>query len=160
MGRMDVFFYVGLAVTGFGAGLLGALLGLPAILMLVYNGRMLGTLWGLTWNHHYFRDFNSLIMTHGVLELSALCIAGGAGLRVGWSLVAPGEVPRRDALRASAREAFGLLGGACLMLVVAGLIEAYITPHFAQSVRWSVAGASALLLGLYLALAGRSSSGG
>jgi uncharacterized membrane protein SpoIIM required for sporulation len=65
-------------------------------------------------------------------------------------------MPRRDALRASAREALGLLGGACLMLVVAGLIEAYVTPHFVQSVRWSVAGASALLLALYLALAGRS----
>ncbi len=139
---------------------LGALLGLPAILKLVYTGRMLGTLWGLTWNHHFFRDFNALILTHGVLELSAICIAGGAGLSVGWSLVAPGELPRRDALRASAREAFGLLGGACLMLVVAGLIEAYITPHFAQSVRWSVAGVSALLLALYLALAGRSPSGG
>jgi uncharacterized membrane protein SpoIIM required for sporulation len=133
----------------------GALLCLPAVLLLVLNARMLGTLWGLTWNYHYFRDFNALILTHGVLELSAICIAGGAGLMIGWSLIAPGELPRREALRRAAREAFALLGGACLMLVVAGTIEAYVTPHFSQPVRWSVAGTSAVLLALYLSLAGR-----
>ena len=134
---------------------LGALLCLPAVLLLVFNGRMLGTLMGLTWNHHYFRDFNALILTHGVLELSAICIAGGAGLMVGWSLISPGEVQRREALRRAAREAFALLAGSCLMLVVAGIIEAYVTPHFSQPVRWTVAATSALLLALYLSLAGR-----
>jgi uncharacterized membrane protein SpoIIM required for sporulation len=134
---------------------LGALLCLPGVLLLIYNGRMLGTLAGLTWNYNYFGDFNSLILTHGVLELSAICIAGGAGLMVGWSLIAPGALTRREALRRSAREAFGLLGGACLMLVVAGIIEAYVTPHFAQPVRWSVAITSAVLLALYVTLAGR-----
>ena len=133
----------------------GVLLCLPAVLLLVFNGRMLGTLMGLTWNHHYFRDFNALILTHGVLELSAICIAGGAGLMVGWSLIAPGELPRREALRRTAREAFALLGGACLMLVVAGIIEAYVTPHFPQPVRWTVAATSAVLLALYLSAAGR-----
>ena len=113
----------------------GALLCLPVVLLLVFNGRMLGTLWGLTWNHHYFLDFNALILTHGVLELSAICIAGGAGLMIGWSLIAPGDWPRREALRRTAREAFVLLGGACLMLVLAGVLEAYVTPHFPQPAR-------------------------
>jgi len=138
----------------------GALLCLPVVLLLVLNGRMLGTLWGLTWNHHYFRDFNALILTHGVLELSAICIAGGAGLMVGWSLIAPGDLPRRAALRRAARAAFTLLGGACLMLVVAGVIEAYVTPHCPQPVRWAVAGTSALLLALYVTRAGRSGERG
>jgi uncharacterized membrane protein SpoIIM required for sporulation len=133
----------------------GALLCLPGLLLLIYNGRMLGTLWGLTWIHNYFRDFNALILTHGVLELSAICIAGGAGLMVGWSLIAPDRLTRRESLKRAAGEAFGLLGGACLMLVVAGIIEAYVTPHFSQMVRWSVAGTSAVFLGLYLTLAGR-----
>lgn len=133
----------------------GALLCLPVVLLLVFNGRMLGTLWGLTWNHHYFLDFNALILTHGVLELSAICIAGGAGLMVGWSLIAPGDWPRREALRRAAREAFALLGGACLMLVLAGILEAYVTPHFPQPLRWAVAATSALLLTFYLMLGGR-----
>jgi uncharacterized membrane protein SpoIIM required for sporulation len=134
----------------------GALCCVPGLLLLVYNGRMLGTLSGLVWNHGYFVAFYSLILAHGVLELTAICISGGAGLLLGWSVIAPGQLPRRDALRKAAPDAFGLLAGAALMLVVAGLIEGYVTPHFPAAVRWGVAGASALFLVLYFGLAGRS----
>jgi uncharacterized membrane protein SpoIIM required for sporulation len=134
---------------------LGALLCVPCILLLVYNGRMLGTLTGLVWAHGYFLDFYALVMTHGVLELTAICIAGGAGMMLGWSLIAPGRLPRKEALRRAALDAFGLLGGAALMLVVAGIIEAHVTPHFPQTARWSVAGVSALALVLYFGFAGR-----
>src|SRR5262249_22068654 len=123
--------------------------------ILVYNGRMLGTLEGLVFAHGYFVGFNGLILTHGVLELSALCIAGGSGLLLGWAILAPGRRTRRVALRETAGDAFGLLAGACAMLVVAGVIEAYVTPHFGTLVRWSVAGLSAVLLAAWLALAGR-----
>jgi uncharacterized membrane protein SpoIIM required for sporulation len=116
---------------------------------------MLGTLTGLVWLHGFALDFYSLILTHGVLELTAICISGGAGLILGWSLIAPGRLPRRDALRHAAGDAFGLLAGSVLMLIVAGLIEAYVTPHFAAPVRWSVAAASALFLIGYLGFAGR-----
>jgi uncharacterized membrane protein SpoIIM required for sporulation len=134
---------------------LGALCCLPAVLLLVYNGRMLGTLAGLTWNHGFFLDFHALILTHGVLELSAICISGGAGLMLGWAVIAPGPLPRREALRRAAGDAFGLLAGCAVMLVVAGIIEAYVTPHFGQPVRWSVALLSGCLLAAYLGLAGR-----
>ena len=134
---------------------LGALLCLPGVLVLVYNGRMLGTLTGLVWAHGYFLDFYSLILTHGILELTAICIAGGAGLMLGWALIAPGRLPRGDALRRAARDAFGLLGGVALMLIVAGTIEAYVTPHFPRPVRWGVAAGSVLFLVLYFGLAGR-----
>jgi uncharacterized membrane protein SpoIIM required for sporulation len=136
---------------------MGALCCLPGALFLVYNGRMLGTLTGLMLNHGYFMDFYSLILTHGVLELSAICIAGGAGLLLGWALIAPGRLSRRDALRQVAGDAFGLLAGSCLLLIVAGLIEAYVTPHFPQPVRWSVALLSAVLLLAYLGQLGRNS---
>jgi len=134
----------------------GALCCLPCVLMLVYNGRMLGTLTGLVWNRGFFLDFYSLILTHGVLELTAICISGGAGLMLGWAIIAPGPYTRRDALRRVAGEAFGLLGGAAVMLVVAGAIEAYVTPHFPAAVRWSVAGVSALFLVAYFGFAGRN----
>lgn len=134
---------------------LGALLCLPGILLLAMNGRMLGTLSGLVWNQGYFLDFYSLILTHGVLELTAICIAGGAGLMLGWSLIAPGQRTRRDALRHAARGAFGLLAGSILMLIVAGLLEAYVTPHFHKTIRWAVAGASALALAGYFGFAAR-----
>jgi uncharacterized membrane protein SpoIIM required for sporulation len=134
----------------------GALLCLPGLLMLVYNGRMLGTLSGLVWNHGFFVDFYGLILTHGVVELTAICISGGAGLMLGWALIAPGRLPRRDALRQAAGEAFGLLAGSALLLVVAGLIEAYITPHFPAAVRWSVATLTAFFLVGYFGFAGRT----
>jgi uncharacterized membrane protein SpoIIM required for sporulation len=147
---------VRVAATAFA---LGALFCLPGICLLVYNGRMLGTLTGLVWAHGYGLDFYSLILTHGVLELTAICIAGGAGLMLGWALIAPGPLPRREALRLAARDAFGLLAGAALLLIVAGTIEAYVTPHFGRPVRWGVAGASALFLVAYFGLAGRGPSG-
>jgi len=138
---------------------LGALLCLPGILLLIHNGRMLGTLLGLVINHGYFTAFNSLILCHGVLELTAICIAGGTGMMLGWALIAPGRLPRREALRRQAGDAFGLLAGCAAMLVIAGLIEAFVTPHFSAGVRWSVAGASALCLVAYFGWAGRRNSG-
>ncbi len=136
----------------------GALLCLPCLLYLVYNGRMLGTLEGMMLVHGYFRDFNSLILTHGVLELSALCIAGGSGLLLGWAVIAPGNLPRREALQQVAGDAFGLLAGSVVLLLAAGMIEAFITPHFSQPVRWTVAGTSTVLLAVYFGLAGLRSA--
>lgn len=143
---------VRVAVTVFAVG---ALCCIPGIMLLISNGRMLGTLSGLVWNHGYFVDFYALIMTHGVLELSAICISGGAGLMLGWAVIAPGQWPRREALRRAAGPAFGLLGGATFMLIVAGIIEAFVTPHFGQPVRWSVAILSGIALTFYLLFAGR-----
>jgi uncharacterized membrane protein SpoIIM required for sporulation len=134
---------------------LGALLCLPVLLLLVYNGRMLGTLTGMVLSRGYFIDFYSLIMTHGVFELTAICIAAGGGLVLGWALIAPGALSRRDALRQSSGDAFGLLAGSVAMLIVAGLIEAHVTPHFPAPVRWTVAVASACALVAYFGFAGR-----
>jgi uncharacterized membrane protein SpoIIM required for sporulation len=117
---------------------------------------MLGTHSGLVWSRGYVLDFYSLILAHGVLELTAICIAGGAGLMLGWALIAPGPLPRRDALRQAAGDAFGLLAGSALLLVAAGLIEAYVTPHFPRPVRWGVAAGSVVFLVAYFGLAGRS----
>jgi uncharacterized membrane protein SpoIIM required for sporulation len=76
----------------------GALLGLPCLYLLIYNGRMLGTLEGLVYNHGYFRDFNALILTHGVLELTAICISGGSGLLLAKAIIALGNRTPRAAL--------------------------------------------------------------
>jgi uncharacterized membrane protein SpoIIM required for sporulation len=145
---------VRVAIMVFAFGALGCL---PGVLLLLYNGRMLGTLTGLVAIHGFVGDFYALILTHGVLELTAICISGSAGLILGWALMAPGVYSRREALRRAAPDAFGLLGGAAVMLIVAGHIEAYITPHFSQAVRWTVAVLSALFLIAYIGLGGRAS---
>jgi uncharacterized membrane protein SpoIIM required for sporulation len=125
------------------------------VFLLISTGRMLGTISGLVWNGGYFVGFYALILTHGVLELSAICLAAAGGLRLGWALLAPGRYTRADAFKAAAPDAFGLLAGSVLMLVVAGIIEAFVTPHFSAPVRWSVAIGSGVLMVLYLGLAGR-----
>ena len=143
---------VKVAIMGFSFGALACILG---IFLLVFNGRMLGTLSGLVWNGGYFVGFYSLILTHGVLELSAICISTAGGLRLGWALIAPGPMGRSDALRHASRDGFALLGGSILMLVVAGIIEAFVTPHFGAPVRWSVAIGTGVLFTLYVLFAGR-----
>ena len=143
---------VKVAILAFAAG---ALYCLPGLLLLIFNGRMLGTLTGLVWNHGYVIDFYSLIMTHGVLELSAICIAGGSGIVLGWALISPGQFSRRESLRRAAGDAFGLLAGCIILLVIAGHIEAYVTPHAPAAVRWGVAILSGVLLFAYLGLSGR-----
>jgi uncharacterized membrane protein SpoIIM required for sporulation len=139
------------AIKGFS---FGALACVPGVFLLVINGRMLGTLSGMVWNGGYFLGFYSLILTHGVLELSAICISTAGGLRLGWALIAPGRLARGDAFRLAAGDAFGLLAGSVLVLVVAGIIEAFVTPHFGSTTRWSVAIGTGTLFALYVAFAG------
>ncbi len=140
------------AIFAFGLGALGCVLG---AFLLVFNGRMLGTLSGLVWNGGYFAGFYSLVLTHGVLELPAICIAAGGGFRLGWALLAPGRLSRISAFKAAAGDAFSLLCGAIVMLIAAGVIEAFVTPHFSAPVRWSVAIGTGLLFALYVIFCGR-----
>lgn len=107
---------------------LGALLVVPAAVVLVINGQNVGYAAGL---FHYvgeWEKFYGLILPHGLLELTAVVIAGGAGMRLGWSVVAPGERSRRDAFTFEARRSVTVILGLMAAFVVAGLIEAYVTP--------------------------------
>lgn len=135
----------------------GVLFGLLSLYVLVTNGLMLGGLLGLT--HHYglaggLWDF---IIAHGVVELSVICIAGAAGLRMGWAILQPGLQRRRDALAAAARDALKLLLPCVPLLVVAGLIEGFISPNtdIAFSIKLAVGLGTGALLHSYLLLAGR-----
>jgi len=102
----------------------------------------------------------SFILPHGVIELTAICIAGGAGLWLGSALLLPGRITRREALVVRGREAVSLIGGTATMLVVAGMIEGFISPSdLPREVKLTLAALFALLLVAYLALAGRDDQG-
>ncbi len=146
---------VRVALLAFGLGALGCVLG---VLLLVYNGRMLGTLSGLVFNGGYLVGFYAIIAAHGVLELTAICISAAGGFRLGWAVLAPGRRTRADAIRAAAGDGFRLLAGAVLMLLVAGVIEAFVTPHFSAPVRWGTAAVTGGLFAGYVAFAGRGHS--
>lgn len=107
---------------------LGVTAGVGTGAVLISNGLMIGGLAGAATNSNVDFLFWSVILPHGVLELSAICIAGGAGLLIARAIYAPGDLTRRDALQLAGNEAALLLAGVAVMLVVAGLIEGFITP--------------------------------
>jgi uncharacterized membrane protein SpoIIM required for sporulation len=112
------------AITAFASGVL---LCVPAVLLLAYNGAVLGMAGGLFADAGELGKFFGLILPHGLLELTAVVIAGGAGLRLGWAVIAPGDRTRGQALGDEARRAGVIALGLVLAFVVAGLIEGFIT---------------------------------
>jgi uncharacterized membrane protein SpoIIM required for sporulation len=134
----------------------GILAGVGTALVLVFNGVQLGAVAAVFANYGANLQLWSFILPHGVIELTAICIAGGAGLWLGSAFVLPGRVTRREALVVRGREAVSLIGGTAVMLVVAGTIEGFISPSdLPREVKLALAVLFALLLVAYLAFAGR-----
>ncbi len=138
----------------FASGVTGGLL---TLWILVNNGLILGGLLGLTIYHGIGFDLATFVIGHGVIELSVIFMAGGSGLMLGWALLQPGLMRRRDALTIAAQKAVRLLGGAVPWLIAAGTIEGFISPSetIPWPVKWSVGILSGVLLYSYLFLAGR-----
>lgn len=113
--------------VGFLAFAGGVLLCVPTAVLLVFNGANLGVPAGLFAAAGQNAKFYGLILPHGLLELTAVVIAGSAGLRLGWSLVDPGDRPRRDALIQEGRRSVVLVLGLVATFAVAGLIEGFVT---------------------------------
>jgi uncharacterized membrane protein SpoIIM required for sporulation len=131
---------IGVAFRAFAGGVT---FGVYTLIVLASNGLMLG------------------VVAHGVVELSVIFIAGGAGLQLGWALLHPGLHTRRAALVLAARRAVLLLLGCVPLLVAAGIIEAFISPSpLPLAVKLLVALGSGLALYTYLLGAGRGGSEG
>lgn len=106
----------------------GLLLGLGTLWVLLQNGVLLGVVGGLAIGSGNGRPFFELVTAHGVLELSCIIVSGAAGLRLGWAIIDPGTRPRGEALREEARAAIEIVLGTAPWLVVAGLVEGFLTP--------------------------------
>lgn len=140
----------------------GMTAGLLTIYLMVYNGIMIGVLGaavGLD-GPATALNFWAFVAPHGVLELTAIFIAGGAGLLMGYAIVNPGLLPRRVALRRAALEALKLMLGVAAILVVAGCIEGFFSPlpNVAEHTKLAVAAAEGFVFFSYLAFAGRGSA--
>ena len=134
----------------------GILAGLGTALVLVFNGIQLGAVAAVFANYGANLHLWSFILPHGVIELTAICIAGGAGLWLGSAFLLPGRQTRREALVVRGREAVSLIGGTAAMLVVAGMIEGFISPSdLPRELKLALAAVFAIALVLYLAFAGR-----
>lgn len=130
----------------FGGGMLA---GLGTFYILMFNGMMLGAVFYLCVRYEFW-EILVFISGHGVVELTAIFISGGAGLLLGSALIAPGDRTRLDALVEKGRLAVVLVLGCAVMLVVAGLIEGFISPA-AIDYRWklAVSATSAVFLIVY-----------
>lgn len=113
------------SILAFGLGLT---CGAGTVYVLITNGFLLGALAGVFATGGKSLMFWSLILPHGVLELTAICIAGGAGLKIGYSLIRPGIYRRSDSLIVSARNALSLMALVVMLLCVAAIIEGFFTP--------------------------------
>jgi uncharacterized membrane protein SpoIIM required for sporulation len=113
--------------VGFLAFACGVLLCVPTAYLLVSNGANVGVPAGLFSAAGENAKFYGLIVPHGLLELTAVVIAGSAGLRLGWSLIDPGDRPRRDALVEEGRRSVVLVLGLVATFTVAGTIEGFVT---------------------------------
>lgn len=139
----------------FGGGITA---GLFSLYILIFNGLNLGGITGLTAHYDVGFELWTFVIGHGVIELSAIFIAGGSGLMVGWAIIQPGLLKRGDALMLAARKAVRLVIGCVPILIVAGLIEGFISPNenIPWPVKWSLGILTGVLLYSYLLLAGRS----
>jgi uncharacterized membrane protein SpoIIM required for sporulation len=153
MAGFYVYNNVGVAFRCFATGVL---FGLGSAFFLVVNGLQLGAVAGLLTASG--RGFNLLtfVASHGAFELTAIVIAGAAGLVMGYSLVDTGGRGRFASLRAQAPDITRLVLGAAVMLLVAAGIEAFWSPSSVPPpVKLTVAAGLWVLVALYLALAGR-----
>jgi uncharacterized membrane protein SpoIIM required for sporulation len=106
----------------------GSLLGIPVIWILLQNVVHVGASAGLMAAAGRLDVFFGLITPHGLLELTAVFIAAGAGLRLGWTVINPGPHTRAEALAREGRAAIGIALGLGAVLLVSGVIEAFVTP--------------------------------
>ena len=105
----------------------GIFLGVGSLVLLGFNGLTIGAAAGHFANLGLLGYLLEFILGHGLLELFAIWVAGAAGFLLGRSVVAPGDLSRGDALVRSGRTAIRMLGGAAVMLVIAGLIEGFVS---------------------------------
>jgi uncharacterized membrane protein SpoIIM required for sporulation len=136
---------------------LGITAGLGTLYMMAFNGLLIGVIGVACYFSGMSLQLWSFVAPHGVLELPAIFIAGGAGFRIAEGLLFPGLLPRRDSLARAGLEAVQLLLGTIPILIIAGLIEGFVSPtDLAIPLKFSMAAALFVLLHVYLFGLGRS----
>ena len=101
---------------------------IPTVFLLAFNGANVGQAAGLFHDAGEAGRFWGLILPHGLLELTAIIVAGGAGMKMGGALVVPGDRTRSQALADEAQKAASIVIGLVIVFVIAGLIEGFVTP--------------------------------
>ena len=134
----------------------GITFGALTVFTLVKNGLVIGAVVTMALGISEPVRLLSLLLPHGLIELTAIFICGGAGLMMGCALIAPGNLRRADAIRFAAGKALRLFAGTLPMFVVAAIIEGFITPSPIPALgKLAFAGLTAVGLVGYLGFGGR-----
>ena len=140
----------------------GIAFGLITAFILAINGAILGAALASCYHYGLLFPFTVFLLPHGVLELTVLFIAGGAGLIMGNSLIDPGRLTRREALKRKGGEALKLFLGGIPILVVAGIVEVTVSPSpvLGHATKLLIAVLLGFVLYSYLLLGGRGRGSG
>lgn len=137
----------------------GALFGVGTLFYMAHNGLFHASVLALTYRAGYGNELLTFMAGHGVVELSCIFIAGGAGILFGTAVLFPGDIPRLDNLRLRGREAAQLVAGCVPLLAVAGTIEGFVSPAaIPAAMKFAVAAVTGIALYSYLLLAGREAA--
>ncbi len=129
----------------------GLLAGIGTLLVLFFNGLYLGSVAGHLTRLDFVDTFYPFVVGHGAFELTAIVFSGAAGLKLGYSILNPGQFSRLNALRLAGRDAIPMLYGIVLMLIIAAFMEAFWSSNasLAINVKYTVGAICWLLVLLY-----------
>ena len=135
----------------------GILFGLGSIFFLMFNGLALGGASGFLSSLEYNVPFYSFVITHGAFELTAITIAGAAGMKLGFSLLSPGKNSRKQALLNAGKESIQLVYGVIFFLLIAAFIEAFWSSSstITSTIKFTVGGSLWALVFAYFYFGGR-----
>ena len=138
---------------------MGSLLGVGAFYDIAFFGAHVGSVFGACYklNPPFGADLATFIIGHGVIELSVVCFCGGAGMMIGYAIINPGDMTRAQALKRKGMEAAKIVIGCACLLVIAGLIEGFISPSsLPAAVKFGTGILTGTVMYSYLFLAGRA----
>ncbi len=145
---------VRVAIFAFAGGLTAGSL---TLYLLVANGALLGTVLAVVQGYGLSGGLLTFTAAHGPLEISCIVLSGGAGLRLAWAILRPGDSRRRDALRLAGAQAVRVMLLVIPALGVAGVLEAFLSPSDAPIALKVIVGlVAAFALWGYIGLVGRS----
>jgi uncharacterized membrane protein SpoIIM required for sporulation len=137
----------------------GIFAGLGTLYLLFNNGLQIATVLTCCAQHHMLLSLVSFMTAHGALELPSIMFAGAAGLRLGAGILFPGMLRRRAALALAGLEAVQLVAGTIPLLIIAGTLEAFLSPtHVPIALKFSVGAVLFTALILWLTEGGRKTA--
>jgi len=140
----------------------GIFFGFGSIFFILFNGITFGAVAGHLTQLGFTQTFFPFVIGHGAFELTAIIFSGAAGLKLGYSIICPGQYRRVTALKLAAKDAIKMMYGVALMLVIAAFIEAFWSSSTSvpMEIKYGVGATCWLFVIVYFVFSGRSSTNG